>query len=90
MEKVHWWTQNKNQTRILNDAAEALGAMRDEQADMEQQIDRLYQLDKDQGREIARLQSVVATLVDLIIEAEVVPEAELIRRLDASVREVDG
>jgi len=33
---------------------------------------------------------VVATLVDLIIEAEVVPEAELIRRLDASVREVDG
>ena len=89
MEKVHWWSTGNAQVRLLNDAADALGDMRKEQADADQQIDRLFQLDRDQGREIARLQAVVTVLVDLLIETGTVPESEIMQRMDRAVQKVD-
>ncbi len=89
MEKVHWWSTGNAQNRLLNDAADALGDLRKEQADADQQIDRLFQLDRDQGREIARLQAVVTVLVDMLIETGTTPEAEIMRRMDRAVQKVD-
>ncbi len=89
MEKVHWWSTGNAQVRLLNDAADELGDLRKEQADADQQIDRLFKLDRDQGREIARLQAVVTVLVDLLIESGAAPESEIMRRMDRAVRRVD-
>lgn len=81
MEKIHWWSSGAAQVQLLNQASEDLERLQQDQADAGEQIRMLFHLDREQGREIARLQSVIAALVDMLLAAGIVDEKALIERM---------
>ena len=69
----------------INEAAGELNLLCADQSNLTMQVQRLFQLDRDQGREIARLQLIINTLLELILKHQILPEAELTQSLSAGL-----
>jgi hypothetical protein len=85
MKRLKWWESDWTERQRINEAADELNRLHFSQGHTTEQLARLFELDRDQGREIARLQAMVMTLVELLVQKGVVEEPELVNRLEASL-----
>jgi len=89
MNKLKWWQGEWYERQRINEAAAELAAV-DVIADSQgQQLRRLFELDRDQGREIARLQAATGVLMEFLVESKVVEEGALRARLDSAFAALD-
>ena len=85
MKRLRWWDSDWAERQRINEAADELNQMHHARATTTGQIARVFQLDQDQGREIARLQTTLMTLIELMVEKGVVEEQTLVDRVDAAL-----
>ena len=81
MQEMQWWQGEWHERQKINEAASELNALAGGQEGLRRQIQRLFALDKDQGKELERLRVTVAVLMDVIVEAGVTTDAKLTQRL---------
>ena len=75
--------------RRLNEAALEVNALAARNAETGRQITTLFELDQAQGRDIARLQSAVWVLMQMLAESGAVDGNALAERLKAAFADVD-
>lgn len=85
MQEMQWWQGEWHERQKINEAASELNALAGGQDGLRRQIQRLFALDKDQGKELERLRVTVAVLMDVIVEAGVTTDARLTERLVAAL-----
>lgn len=71
--------------RRINEAVKEIGSLHTSNATAEQQVLRLLELDREQGHEIAKLQAVVYTLMQLLAESGAVDPATMNQRIHGAV-----
>ncbi len=82
MAKVGWWDGDWARTTAINDQSHMLDALDQSSLGMAESVQKLFQLDRRQGRDIARLEAKVEVLLELLVEAGT-PREEIARRLEA-------
>jgi hypothetical protein len=82
-----WWLNSDTwvEHKRINQAALELNALHKRNVGVEEQVNRLLDLDRAQGQEIAKLQAVVYTLIQIIVEAGTVPIGVMNERLASAV-----
>lgn len=75
--------------RRLNDAASEVNSLAARNAEAARQIATLFELDKAQARDIARLQSAVWLLMQMLTESGALDASALAERLKTALAEVD-
>jgi len=91
MEKLGWfWNNEWRQRDAINQAAEELDVMRAERAGDTSALTRLFNLDRAQAQEIARLRVTVEVLANLLIESGAVDEKTLRYRIEARWSEYEA
>ena len=73
------------ENRRINEAAAELSALHDASATTETQVLRLFELDRDQGHEIAKLQAVVYVLMQMLAEKNLLDVKDMDDRIQAAV-----
>lgn len=73
----------------LNDAADEVNALRARNAELHKQVASLFELDKAQGVEIARLQSAVWVLMQMLADAKVLDGDVLMARVKKAFDELE-
>lgn len=89
MRKLHWWDSEYTERQRLNEAADELYELQSNNAAVGDQVARLFELDRDQGRDIDRLQATVLTLLDMLIDRGVLDEQALVARMNGALEELD-
>jgi hypothetical protein len=84
MDKLKWWHGEWFERQRINEAAAELSTLDTITDSLSQQVGRLFELDRDQGREIARLQAAVGVLMELLIQNNLVQEGDLRAKLDSA------
>ena len=82
MAKVRWWDGDWAHRTAINDQSDMLDALDQSSLGMAESVQKLFQLDRRQGRDIARLEAKVEVLLELLVEAGT-PREEIARRLEA-------
>jgi hypothetical protein len=85
MREVRWWEGHWAERQRINEAASELTALDTTTELLGSQVQRLFKLDLDQGKEIARLQATVGVLIDLLLEKHVLDEDALYPRLKVAM-----
>ena len=89
VKRLKWWEGEYVERQRLNEAADELFALNASQGQTSEQLARLFRLDQDQGREIARLEATVMALIELMVESGVVGEQQVVERVDAALAELE-
>jgi hypothetical protein len=90
MERLRWWQGDWLERQKFNEAADELNSLQRNQSSIDSRLVRLFELDKDQGRELARLQATTWTLIDLLVEKGLVTEPEVAARISAAIDELEA
>jgi hypothetical protein len=89
MDEMKWWQGEWAERQKINEAAAELNSLTSVDDALQRQINRLFSLDKDQGRELERLRVLVFTLMDVLVENGVLQDAKLSARVEAAMRALD-
>lgn len=90
MEKLGWFFNNEwMQRNAINEAADEINSLRAARADSHSAIERLFNLDRAQGQELAALRVTVEVLANMLIESGVVDEKTLRYRIEAAYQNND-
>jgi hypothetical protein len=85
MEKRNPWFQSEYlNARRLNEASEELDRLHGANASVEAQVSHLLKLDRDQGQEIAKLQTAVFVLMQMLAEKGLLDGDEMGTRMKAA------
>ena len=83
-----WWADG--QTRRLNQAADELAGLHSQNASVEKQVMHLFELDRDQGHEIARLQAAVFVLMQMLAEKNLLDANEMNTRIQSAFAKLEA
>ncbi len=78
------------ENKRINKAADEINALHSSSATVEKQVLRLLELDRDQGHEIAKLQSVVFVLMQMLVESGGVDGSKLNERVQSAMTELQS
>ncbi|AKU96139.1 hypothetical protein AKJ09_02803 [Labilithrix luteola] len=83
---AHNWVERQR----LNQAADDLQALTRDTNTTEKQVLRLFELDRDQGHEIAKLQAVVYVLMQMLVESGAMDAQKLDERVRDAVTKLES
>ena len=78
------------ENKRINQAADEINALHSSNATVEKQVLRLLELDRDQGHEIAKLQSVVYVLMQMLVESGAVDATKLNERVQSAMNQLQA
>jgi hypothetical protein len=85
-----WNPSTFGENRRIDAATADIGALHSASAAAEKQILRLLELDRQQGHEIAKLQSVVYVLMQLLVESGAVDPVKMSERIQAALTQLEA
>lgn len=88
--RVGFTAPNQYERQRINEAADEINHLTRDAAGVQKQVLRLLELDRDQGREIAKLEAVVYTLMQMLVESGALDATSMNERIGAAIAKLEA